>query len=168
MCWLSRGNMTRRVFELKNGLLEFYEQKNHNFKNNLANTEFLLKLAYLSNIFDTLNHMNMFSQGPNSTIADFVSKLQAYVRKLDLWTTNIEAKQYHMFKDLSLLQYQHSKKLFQEICCHQKLLKMELMHYFSNIVHIFQICSLWIHPFYLFEQENKRKSLTSSLTRQLK
>ena len=82
--WLSRGNMTRRVFELRNELLEFYEQRNHNFKNNLANTEFLSRLAYLSDIFNTLNHMNMFFQGPNSTIADFVSKLQAYVLKLDL------------------------------------------------------------------------------------
>ena len=117
------GNMTRRVFELRNELLEFYEQRNHNFKNNLVNMEFLSRLAYLSDIFDTLN----------STIADFVSKLQVYVRKLDLWTTNIEAKQYHMFKDLSSLQYQHSKKLFQEICCNLKLLKTELMHYFLNV-----------------------------------
>ena len=38
-----------------------------------------------------------------------------------------------MFKDLSSLQSQHSKKLFQEICCHLKLLKTELMHYFPNI-----------------------------------
>ena len=95
--------------------------------------EFLSRLAYLSDIFDTLNHMNMFFQCPNSTIPDFVSKLQAYVRKLDLWTTNIEAKQYQMFKDLSSLQYQHIEKLFQEICCHLKLLKTELMHYFPNI-----------------------------------
>ena len=90
--WLSRENMTIRVFELRNELLEFYEQRNHKFKNDLANTEFLSRLAYLSDIFDTLNHTNMFFQGPNSTISDFVSKLQAYVRKLELWTTNIEAK----------------------------------------------------------------------------
>ena len=82
--WLSRGNMTRRVFELRNELLEFYEKRNHNFKNDFANTEFFSRLAYLSDIFDTLNQINMFFEGPNSTIADFVSKLQAYLRKLDL------------------------------------------------------------------------------------
>ena len=70
--WLSRGNMARRVFELRNELLKFYEERNHNFKNDLTNTKFLLRLAYLSDIFDTLNRMNMFFQGPNSTIADFV------------------------------------------------------------------------------------------------
>ena len=148
--WLSRENMTRRVFELRNELLEFFEQRNHNFKQDLGNAEFLSRLAYLSNIFDTLNHMNMFFQGPNSTIADFVSKLEAYVRKLDLWTTNIEGKQYHVFKDLSSLQYQHSEKLFQEICCHLKLLKSELTFNYSRwyILHTIFTNSI---PFFYFE-----------------
>ena len=132
VCWLSRGNMTRRVFELRNELLEFYEQRNHHFKNDLASMEFPSMLAYLSDIFDTSNHMSMLFQGPNSTISDFVSKLQAYLRKLDLWTTNIENEQYHMLKDLSSLQHQHSEKLFQEIRCHLKLLKTELKYYFPN------------------------------------
>ena len=130
--WLSRGNMTRKIFELGNDLLEFYEKRNHHFKNNLASTEFLSRLAYLSDIFDTASHIHMFFQDQNSIISDFVSKLQAYLRKLDLWKMNIEVKQYHMFKDLSSLQHQQSKKLFQEICYHLKLLKTELKHYFPN------------------------------------
>ena len=167
--WLSRGIMTRRVFELRNELLEFYEQRNHNFKNDLANTEFLSRLAYLSDIFDTLNHMNMLFQGPNSNIADFLSKLQAYVRKLDLWTTNIEAKQYHMFKELSSLQYQHSEKLFQEICCHLKLLKTELMHYFPNIdISPYVSNPFFVDPSVLSVGIGEQEELTSSLTRPLK
>ena len=59
--------------------------------------------------------------------------LQILSWKQHLWTTNIEVKQYHMFKDLSSLQSQHSEKLFQKNCCHLKLLKTELMHYFPNI-----------------------------------
>ena len=133
----------------------------------LASTEFLSRLAYVSDIFDSLNHMYMFFQGPNSTISDFVSKLPAYLRKLDLWTSRIEAKQNHMFKDLSSLQHQHSEKLFQEICCHLKLLK-RIIFRTKIVVRMFQIRSLWIHPFYLLEQENKRKLLPFSLTTQLK
>ena len=98
--WVSRGNVTRRVCKLRNELLEICEQSNHNFKNDLANIEFVSSLVYQSDIFEILNHMNMFFQGPNSIIADFVSKLQAYLRKLDLRITNIEAKQCHMFKNL--------------------------------------------------------------------
>ena len=129
------------------GIQKRFPYKTEECKNDLANTEFLSRLAYLSDIFDTLNHMNMFFQGPNSTIADFVSKLQAYVQKLDLWTTNIEAKQYHMFKNLSSLQYQHNKKLFQEICCHLKLLKTELMHYFPNVdISPYVLNPLFVNP----------------------
>jgi len=31
--WLSQGNMTRRVFELKNELLAFFREKNSDFEN---------------------------------------------------------------------------------------------------------------------------------------
>ena len=58
----------KKIFELRNELLEFYEQRNHNFKNDLANTEFLSRLAYLSDIFDTLNHMNIFFKVQTETL----------------------------------------------------------------------------------------------------
>ena len=70
--WLSCINMTRRVFELRNELLKFYEQRNHHFENDLVSTEFLSRVAYLLDSFDTLNHKNMFFQGPISTISDVV------------------------------------------------------------------------------------------------
>ena len=65
--------------------------------------EFVSRLAYLSDIFDALNHLNMSFQSPNSITADFVSKLQAYLRKLNLTIINIEAKQCHVYKNLSWL-----------------------------------------------------------------
>ena len=67
-CWLSQGNMLRRVFELRNELLEFFTQRNDDFKNYSVNMKFPSRLAYLSDIFDTLNHMNLFFQEPNSNI----------------------------------------------------------------------------------------------------
>ena len=61
--------------------------------------KFGLRQAYLSHIFGFVKHINMFFQGSNSIIAYFVPKLQAFLRKLDLWITNIEAKPCHMFKN---------------------------------------------------------------------
>ena len=51
------------------------------------------------------------------------------------------------------------------LSCLQQIVKIVN---FVKIVRMFQIRSLWIHPFYLLEQEKKRKSLTSSLMSQLK
>ena len=47
--------------------------------------KFGLRQAYLSHIFGFVKHINMFFQGSNSIIAYFVPKLQAFLRKLDLW-----------------------------------------------------------------------------------
>ena len=137
--------------------------------------EFVSRLANLSDIFDTQPHEHVFSRSKQH-YSRFYLKIASVFKKIDLWITNTEAKQCHVFKVLSSLQ--HSEKLFQEICCHLKLVKSELMHYFPNIdVRMFQIRSLWIHSFYLLEpkpikcrleQENKKKSLTFCQTRQLK
>ena len=49
--WLSRRNMTRRVFELKRELLIFFEEKNHEFKDDLENDEFISRLAFFVGYF---------------------------------------------------------------------------------------------------------------------
>ena len=49
--WLSRGNATKRLFELRDELLKLFKAKNHNFQNNLESKEFLVRLAYLSDVF---------------------------------------------------------------------------------------------------------------------
>ena len=51
------------------------------------------------------------------------------------------------------------------LSCLQQIVKIVN---FVKIVRMFPIHSLWIHPFYLLEQENKRKSLIFRLMRQLK
>ena len=75
--WLSRGNMTRRVFELKEELFLFFREKNSEFEKDLESDEFLLKLAYLSDIFEPLSNMNLFFQGSISYNSGFISKLEA-------------------------------------------------------------------------------------------
>ena len=84
--WLSRGKVTRRVFELRGKLLAFFKGKKHEFKDDLEKDEFISRLAYLSDIFQALNLVNLSFQGSNSNIIIFISKLQAFIRKLDVWT----------------------------------------------------------------------------------
>nr|XP_039264456.1 zinc finger BED domain-containing protein 5-like isoform X2 [Styela clava]XP_039264458.1 zinc finger BED domain-containing protein 5-like isoform X2 [Styela clava] len=66
--------------------------KDHDFQNDLQDEDFIAKLAYLSDIFETFNHLNLSFQGKNCTVADFVSKLGAFIRKLiygeKMWKTS--------------------------------------------------------------------------------
>ena len=96
--WLSRRNMTKRVFELRHKLFTFFREKNHKFKDGSENDEFISRLAYLSDIFQALNLTNLSFQESNSNIAVFISKLRAFIRKLDVWTKNVKSKQFGMFQ----------------------------------------------------------------------
>ena len=78
------GNMTRRVFEFRHKLFPFFKEKNLAFKDDLENDKFISRLAYLSDIFQALNFINLWFQGSISNIAFFISKLKAFIRKLDV------------------------------------------------------------------------------------
>ncbi|XP_077966899.1 zinc finger BED domain-containing protein 5-like [Styela clava] len=145
--WLSRGNITKRVFELRQELLTFFQDKRQDFKKNLENEAFILQLAYLSDIFQALNDVNRSFQGPDRSIQDFVSKLEAFVRKLDLWMKKVESKRYGMFEFLTTVSWEPNEKLSQEIAEHLRLLRTELMHYFPDtICRPYMVNSFFVDP----------------------
>uniref|UniRef100_A0A3B4Y6R1 HAT C-terminal dimerisation domain-containing protein n=1 Tax=Seriola lalandi dorsalis TaxID=1841481 RepID=A0A3B4Y6R1_SERLL len=85
--WLSRGLVLKRLFELKNEVFTFLTEKKSPFAHYYADTKFTVKLAYLCDIFSLLNH-NIF------LVAD---KVQAFKRKLALWTKRAQEKRMDMF-----------------------------------------------------------------------
>ena len=84
VCWLSRGNATKRLFEMKNKMLLLFKELGHTHSKDLENDEFVQRLANLSDIFEAFNIVNLSLQGRNGTIVKFVSKLGAFIRNLDL------------------------------------------------------------------------------------
>uniref|UniRef100_H2XQP6 HAT C-terminal dimerisation domain-containing protein n=1 Tax=Ciona intestinalis TaxID=7719 RepID=H2XQP6_CIOIN len=135
--WLSRGNMTRQIFELKNELLVFCKQKNSDFQNDLENEEFKSKLAYLSDIFETL--LSDIFESLNNTkqlCFRFSPRLEAFIRKLDIWKKNMDNRKYGIL--LTSLQSQPSDKLSSATA-----LKSELMHYFPDMT----CCAYITNPF---------------------
>ena len=81
-------------FVIRKELLQFFQAKDHKFQKILEDENFILHLAYLSDIFGVMNHCNCFLQGPESNIIDFSIKLIAFTQKLDLWIKNIENRQF--------------------------------------------------------------------------
>ena len=81
--WLSRGNTTMCLFVLRKELLQFFQTKDHQFQKIVKDENFILYLAYLSDIFGVMNHFNCYLQGPESNIIDFATKLSAFIRKLN-------------------------------------------------------------------------------------
>jgi len=50
-----------------------------------VNEEFLIKLAYLCDIFEELNALNLSLQGRNINLLKSIEKIPAFIKKLKLW-----------------------------------------------------------------------------------
>ena len=133
MRWLSRGNAARRLFELRVERLQFFREKNHDFQADLEIKGFVTRLAYLTDIFEVLNNFNLSFQGSKQTVTESISKLEAFVHKLDLWVENIKNKTYGMYKFLASVEDKPSDELSNEIVRHLSHLKAELMRHFPDV-----------------------------------
>lgn len=62
----------------------------HDLYNRMHDTQWLTKLVYLSDIFSTLNGLNLALQGKAPTIFKVQDKIQATRMKLDLWCGRLD------------------------------------------------------------------------------
>ena len=58
---------------------------------------FCAKLAYLSNMFDQLNQLNLSMQGRSSSLFLVADKIEGFKKKIDLWKKRLNNLQYEMF-----------------------------------------------------------------------
>lgn len=101
--WLSRGSVTKRIYELHGELLEFFQHshKCEDFVTSLKDHYFMLNLAYLVDIFDALNMLNQSLQGRDVTVCGSIAKLKAFIAKLRLWRGNIQSDTLAMFSNVT-------------------------------------------------------------------
>ncbi|XP_068203764.1 zinc finger BED domain-containing protein 5-like [Palaemon carinicauda] len=98
--WLTRGKVLSRLFELREEVQIFLYER-HDLYNRMHDTQWLTKLAYLSDIFSTLNGLNLSLQGKDTTIYKVQDKIQATRMKLDLWCGHIDRKDFESFPSLA-------------------------------------------------------------------
>ena len=61
--WLSRGKVLTRLCELRDEVYLFLMDRKHELASNLTDSDWIVKLLYLSCIFEKLNSLNLSLQG---------------------------------------------------------------------------------------------------------
>ena len=82
--WLSRGNVLKRFFALRNEIASFMKMKNITVPL-LADATFQCNLAFLSDIAHHLNELNLKLQGKKKIITQMYDHMKSFKVKLRLW-----------------------------------------------------------------------------------
>lgn len=98
--WLSRGKVLSRIYELKNETQSFLEAQGSDFVSVFKKEEWVLKFAYLADIFAHLNELNRKMQGRNSNILTSSDKIESFRAKLVLWNSHAVNGSNEMFPNV--------------------------------------------------------------------
>jgi len=98
--WLLKESMLTWLFLLKGKVVMFLTEKNiDNLFKYICNHKFEIYLAYLVDIFEHLNKLNLQLQGC-ANIFIFEDKLRAFICKIDLWISKVVMNNYSTFQTL--------------------------------------------------------------------
>lgn len=89
--WLSRGRILQRFLSLLGEIREFMQSKGEN-TSLLENTEWILDLAFLTDITGKLNLWNCELQGKGKTVADMISSVNAFKAKMSIFSMHLQRK----------------------------------------------------------------------------
>ncbi|XP_003368342.1 zinc finger protein [Trichinella spiralis] len=102
--WLSKGNMLGRIYELREAVAEFLEQRGRRTMCRAFKSEhFQLSLAYLADIFEALNLLDLKLQGANANVMAHYDIVQSFIAKISLWLKQVERGNLTWFSRLNEL-----------------------------------------------------------------
>jgi hypothetical protein len=96
--WLSKGNCLRRFFELFDTVTEFLDTSDPVLSENLKQRK--LELAYLTDIFEKLNEVNIRLQGNKMNLIKAKGIILSFIAKFDIHKVNIGRKELIQFPTL--------------------------------------------------------------------
>jgi hypothetical protein len=86
--WLSRGQMLKRVYDLKLEIFLFMDMKGKSFPQ-LTDHDWMCNFAFCIDITQYLNELNSNLRGTNQLINKMFAKIKAFESKLRLWKLHL-------------------------------------------------------------------------------
>ena len=80
--WLSKGRVLHRLFEWQQQVYIVLNDKRSHLADHYVDDCFCAKLAYLSDVFNQLNQLNLSMQGRNSSLFLVAEKIKGFKKKI--------------------------------------------------------------------------------------
>jgi hypothetical protein len=114
---LSRGKVLSRLFELRDKIRVFFMVMESPFAltERLNNYSWLAVLAYMADIFIHLNALNLSMQGGVITIFNVEDKIEAMIKKLELWARRLSKINVNPFQNLKTFLESADEELSKEV-----------------------------------------------------
>lgn len=140
--WLSRGKVLKRVFDLKEEIYMFMENKGkavHYFKD----PSWMADFGYLTDISMHLNDLNIRLQGKNAMIHNLFDQVEAFERKLSLWKNQVLQGDFTHFPTLSQCEVQNKEKFSEAL----SMLQQDFSNRFLDFKQNKNMMKLFCAPF---------------------
>ncbi|QQP39750.1 Uncharacterized protein FKW44_013562, partial [Caligus rogercresseyi] len=128
--WLSRGAVLKQFYKLRKEIAEFMQAKGKPVEE-LDDPEWIRDLAFLVDITEHLNVLNVTMQGRNKLVTEYYDSVRAFQSKLALWKAQLSQRNAAHFPCLKSLSVNH-----QSMVKYASLLS-GLMHEFDNRFTVF-------------------------------
>lgn len=162
--WLSRGKVLKRFFDLRVEIEIFLNDQKSSLTENFKNNRWIAKIAYLADIFSLLNDLNLAMQGNMTNIFVCNNKIEAFIKKIDVWIKRIEKSKFEMFacyhqiieeKILTDVEIAYTNSIIKG---HLIKLKQKFLVYFPSSDDI-RLNNMWIQNPFLKSDTNVLSSL---------
>ena len=127
----------------------FFTDHNFHLSDRLPDDEFLTRLAYLGDVFSCLNDLNLELQGLSATIFNVRDRIEAMIKKLELFSVCINKNNIQAFHHCMIFLCANELRLTDNVKCdiakHLSELGEQLRRYFPET----DDTNNWIHyPFH--------------------
>lgn len=135
--WLSRGKALTRIFELRHEVLALLLDENHQNSTFFTDSDFLLRLAYMADIFEKINALNKSLQKKDANLMQWNEKVKSFVKKLNLYKGGLKSDNLELFPNLKIMIEEMDLKTIPtngKICFlkHLEILKSRFEKYFDE------------------------------------
>ncbi|XP_028666310.1 protein FAM200A-like [Erpetoichthys calabaricus] len=97
VCWLSREKVLSHFYELRAEIAAFLAQNNSPLADLFSNSVWLAQVAYLADVFEQLNTLNVSVQGRGHNIFEQYDKFNVFKKKISLWASHVSKNQLDMY-----------------------------------------------------------------------